>query len=77
MTDGTINQRIAAQRRERRFFTGMCVANAHRPTLFGGLLIIVSHPLRFWIGNANAWLDFATWLTGWARSTKLKEHEPY
>src|SRR5260370_3968211 len=28
MTDGTINQRIAAQRRERRFFTGMCVAIA-------------------------------------------------
>ncbi len=39
----------------------------HRATLFGGLLIIASHPLRFWIGNTNAWLNFATWLTGWAR----------
>jgi hypothetical protein len=37
----------------------------HRATVLGGLLIVVSHPLRFIIGNTHAWLAFATWLTDW------------
>ncbi|HKQ72545.1 MAG TPA: hypothetical protein VJ810_02380 [Blastocatellia bacterium] len=37
----------------------------HRATVWGGLLIIVSHPLRLLIGNTEAWLTFATWLTQW------------
>jgi hypothetical protein len=36
----------------------------HRATLFGALLIIASQPLRLAIGGTQAWLDFATWLTG-------------
>jgi hypothetical protein len=35
----------------------------HRATVWGGLLIVVSHPLRLIIGNTQAWLSFATWLT--------------
>lgn len=35
----------------------------HRATVWGGLLLIVSHPLRFVVGNTQAWLSFATWLT--------------
>ncbi|MCA1616704.1 MAG: hypothetical protein LC800_21955, partial [Acidobacteria bacterium] len=37
----------------------------HRATAWGGLLIVVSHPLRLVIGNTQAWLSFATWLTQW------------
>jgi hypothetical protein len=37
----------------------------HHATVWGGLLIIVSHPLRFVVGNTQAWLAFATWLTDW------------
>lgn len=37
----------------------------HRATVYGGLLIIVSHPLRFVVGNTQAWLSFAKWLTAW------------
>lgn len=37
----------------------------HRAIIWGGLLIVVSHPLRLVIGNTQAWLSFATWLTGW------------
>ena len=37
----------------------------HRATILGGLLVIVSHPLRMIIGNTHAWLAFATWLTSW------------
>ena len=37
----------------------------HRATAVGGLLIVVSHPLRLMIGNTSAWLAFATWLTHW------------
>ena len=39
----------------------------HRATVLGGLLIVVSHPLRFLIGNTDAWINFATWLTHWTR----------
>jgi hypothetical protein len=42
------------RRRERR---------PHRATVSGGLLVVVSHPLRFVVGNTQAWLSFATWLT--------------
>jgi hypothetical protein len=37
----------------------------HRATVWGGLLVIASHPLRLLVGNTQAWLTFATWLTGW------------
>jgi hypothetical protein len=38
----------------------------HRATVLGGALVIVSHPLREIVGNTNAWLAFATWLTQWS-----------
>src|SRR6185312_1327981 len=34
-------------------------------TILGALLLVVSHPLRFVVGNTQAWLTFATWLTQW------------
>jgi hypothetical protein len=37
----------------------------HRATVLGGLLIVISHPLRLIIGSTHAWLAFATWLTHW------------
>ena len=37
----------------------------HRATVLGGLLLVVSHPLRSVIGNTHLWLIFAAWLTGW------------
>lgn len=37
----------------------------HRATVLGGLLIVISHPLRLMIGSTHAWLAFATWLTHW------------
>ena len=37
----------------------------HRATIWGGLLVVVSHPLRFVVGSTRAWLWFATWLTSW------------
>jgi hypothetical protein len=37
----------------------------HRATVWGGLVIIVSQPLRLIIGNTQAWLSFASWLTQW------------
>src|SRR5215204_471679 len=38
----------------------------HRATVWGGLLLVVSHPLRLLVGGTQAWLSFATWLTDWA-----------
>jgi hypothetical protein len=35
----------------------------HRATVLGGLLVAVSHPLRFVVGGTQAWLSFAAWLT--------------
>ena len=35
----------------------------HRATVWGGLLLIASHPLRLVFGQTQAWLSFATWLT--------------
>jgi hypothetical protein len=37
----------------------------HRATVWGGLVLVISHPLRLMIGNTQAWLAFATWLTQW------------
>ncbi|HVG33946.1 MAG TPA: hypothetical protein VM911_12735 [Pyrinomonadaceae bacterium] len=37
----------------------------HRATVLGGIVVVVSHPLRLLIGNTQAWLTFATWLTKW------------
>lgn len=38
----------------------------HRATLWGGLLLVASQPLRLLIGGTSAWLSFADWLTRWA-----------
>lgn len=35
----------------------------HPATLWGGLLLIASQPLRLWIAGTPAWMDFARWLT--------------
>jgi len=35
----------------------------HPAYLWGGLLVIVSHPLRLAIGGTSTWLAFARWLT--------------
>jgi hypothetical protein len=37
----------------------------HRATLWGGLIIVASLPLRLFIGETRAWIAFATWLTSW------------
>lgn len=37
----------------------------HRATLWGGLGIVLSQPLRLILGHTGAWLTFATWLTQW------------
>ena len=38
----------------------------HRATVWGGLLLVASHPLRLIIGTTHAWIAFATWITHWA-----------
>lgn len=35
----------------------------HRATLWGGLFVVISVPLRVAIGNTAAWLAFAGWVT--------------
>ena len=37
----------------------------HRATVLGSLLLLISHPLRFVIGNTHVWLVFASWLVRW------------
>jgi hypothetical protein len=37
----------------------------HRATLWGGLILVASQPLRLVVGGTHAWLTFATWLTEW------------
>jgi len=32
-------------------------------TIFGGLFLVVSQPVRIWIGQSEWWLTFASWLT--------------
>jgi len=36
----------------------------HPVTLWGGLLLIVSQPLRLWLSGTDAWLRLAAWLIG-------------
>lgn len=38
----------------------------HRATVLGGLLLIISHPLRVPIGLTSTWLAFARWITQWS-----------
>lgn len=35
----------------------------HRATLWGGLFVVLSVPLRLLVGNTAAWLSFAGWMT--------------
>ncbi len=35
----------------------------HRATVWGGLLVVASHPLRLIVGQTQTWLTFAEWLT--------------
>ncbi len=37
----------------------------HRATIFGGALLVISHPLRIVVGTTHAWLAFAAWITQW------------
>ena len=37
----------------------------HRATVLAATLIVITQPLRIVIGNTNAWIAFATWLTHW------------
>ncbi|HQR35580.1 MAG TPA: hypothetical protein PLK30_22765 [Blastocatellia bacterium] len=34
----------------------------HRATLWGGLLVLIAHPLRFWLGTTSMWESIANWL---------------
>jgi hypothetical protein len=36
----------------------------HPATIWGGLAIVLSQPLRLIVSGTTAWLDFARWLTG-------------
>jgi hypothetical protein len=36
----------------------------HRATIWGGLFLVLSQPLRLAVGGSAAWLAFASWLTG-------------
>ena len=37
----------------------------HPATIWGGLVVVASQPLRLMISGTPAWLAFAGWLTGW------------
>jgi len=37
----------------------------HPATIWGGLVIVASQPLRLMISGTPAWLAFAGWLTSW------------
>ena len=47
------------------FYDLMTRRRIHRATVWGGLLIVASQPLRLVIGSTQAWITFATWLTQW------------
>jgi hypothetical protein len=36
----------------------------HPVTVWGGLALIASQPLRFWLMGTHAWLAFAGWAVG-------------
>jgi hypothetical protein len=38
----------------------------NRPFLIGAIALIASYPLRMAISGTDAWMAFATWVTGWA-----------
>ena len=38
----------------------------HPATVWGGLVVVLSQPLRLMIAGTSAWLAVATWLIGWA-----------
>ena len=37
----------------------------HRATVWGGLILVLSQPLRLLIGTTQTWISFADWLTRW------------
>jgi len=37
----------------------------HPATVWGGLLLVASQPLRLMISGTAAWTAFASWATGW------------
>jgi hypothetical protein len=37
----------------------------HIASVLGGLLLIISHPLRMVVGVTQPWLSFAHWITEW------------
>lgn len=37
----------------------------HPATLWGGLVVVASQPLRLMVASTSAWLAVANWLTGW------------
>jgi hypothetical protein len=37
----------------------------HPATIWGGLVVVASQPLRLMISGTPAWLAFAGWLTSW------------
>ena len=39
----------------------------HPVTLWGGLLLIISQPLRLVVSGTAAWIAFATWVTGFVK----------
>jgi hypothetical protein len=39
----------------------------HPAFLWGTLLVILSQPLRILLSGTNAWIQFATWLVGFAK----------
>jgi hypothetical protein len=46
-------------------FDWKTLGRVHPATFWGGLLIVVSHPVRLIIGTTAGWLAFADWLTRW------------
>jgi hypothetical protein len=48
---------------------GLAGLGGRRPTLWGGLLIVVSQLLRLVVSRTDGWLAFARWATGLARLT--------
>jgi hypothetical protein len=46
-------------------FDWMTIRRIHPATLWGGLFLIISHPLRLIIGTTPLWLGLAEWMTSW------------
>ena len=38
----------------------------NKPFAIGAAILIASYPLRLMVSESNAWLSFASWITGWA-----------